>query len=257
MEQTPAGQKTIIRTIKLVQQNGLPTNARLVSVLNAQKVQQDIAGNRKDKELLGEIASSQNAPSTSGPRIVPNPSWVGAQSGVTSPVPPTYPVFLQHFETNPKCEICNFAVEKPMSLKVKRKVVLEHLYASHFQMHIRRHIAKERQATDRECPLCRCLYETVDDCRQHYAVFHKRVMQIYYKRLYDGSGQPDQAGAEQKTLPPPPMSSTNTTKRSKVEYFDDTGVESLLDSGRDDERLPTRRGSRPQRSFNQLNQSGF
>ena len=229
-EETPNGQKTIIRTIKLIQQNGPTTNAHLVSVLNAQKIHKEIAGNGKCKELLGEIAAVRNAPSTPGPRLVPNPLSVGALSGATSPDPPSWEVFLHHFETNPKCEICKFAVEKPMSLRAKRKVVMEHLYTSHFQMHIRRHIAKEYRASDRECPLCRSAIESADDCRQHYAVFHRRVLKIYYKRLYDGSGQADQVDAEKKTLPPPPISLTNTMKRSKVEYFDDTVVESLLDS---------------------------
>ena len=241
-EKTPNGQKTIIRTIKLVQQNGPTTNARLISVLNARKIHQDIVGNSECKELLGEVAAVRNAPIGMPPRpgIVPNPSYVGARSGATSPVPPSFQAFLQHFETTPKCDICNFAVEKPMSLKVKRKVVMEHLYTSHFQMHIRRYMAKERRASDKECPLCRCLFESVHDCRQHYAVLHKRVLQIYYKRLYEGSGRADQAcaAAEKGTSPPAAgaaaaaVFSTNAMKRSKVEYFDDTVVESLLDSGK-------------------------
>ena len=119
-----------------------------------------------------------------------------------------------------------------MSLKVKSKIVMEHLYTSHFQMHVRRYIAKERRGSERECPLCSGVFDTEEDCREHYAVLHKRVMPIYFKRLYESSRQSDEGGKEKRMPPLPAETPGAAVKRSRVEYYDDAVVESLRDSGR-------------------------
>lgn len=129
-----------------------------------------------------------------------------------TPRPPSWKKFMEKFEKNPKCLICNYAVKRPMSLEVKRKVVMEHLYSSHFQFYFQIEYITPKIA----CPLCAMHFEIEDDCRKHWAVHHERIMEIYFMRLYDAEWDPTKEREVKRYLPIPKWMRGTTAVSSTV-----------------------------------------